>query len=116
MRSGRWRLDVSCQTHIVVRRLLIAVAFAALVAASAAVVAWVALDTDVNRVGAVGQAAFAGAVLVVSAVFGYLAHQQSERGIVVERQARWDATTKGIVKSSRSTNNHLPYSVVDAPS
>lgn len=74
-----------------VRRLLIAVAFAALVAASAAVVAWVALDTDVNRVGAVGQAAFAGAVLVVSAVFGYLAHQQSERGIVVERQARWDS-------------------------
>jgi len=74
----------------VVRRLLIALGFAALVAASAAVVVWVALDADVNRAGAVGQAAFAGAVLVVSAVFGYLANQQSAQGIAVERQARWD--------------------------
>jgi hypothetical protein len=74
----------------VARSLLIAIGFAALVAASSAVVAWVALDADVNRAGAVGQAAFAGAVLVVSATFGYLANQQSAQGIAVERQARWD--------------------------
>jgi subtilisin family serine protease len=34
----------------------------------------------------------------------------------VVRDALYAATTKGIVKSSRSTNNHLLYSVVDAPS
>lgn len=31
------------------------------------------------------------------------------------REALYAATTKGIVKSSRSTNNHLLYSLVDAP-
>ncbi len=32
------------------------------------------------------------------------------------RNALYAATTKGIVKASRSTNNHLLYSLVDAPS
>jgi subtilisin family serine protease len=33
----------------------------------------------------------------------------------VVRDALYAATTKGIVKSSKSTNNHLLYSLVGAP-